>query len=88
MHKNKPFTLPMPYGKIRNKEVIFVKHNKALNVCGIVVAVLLSVLLFTVLVVTPLAATVQRMTVPDNLSDFIGEIDFTEIVKENEVFKQ
>lgn len=63
-------------------------QNKALNICGIVAAVLLSILLFVVLLITPLAATVQSLTVPDNLSDFIGEIDFTEIVKENTVFKQ
>ncbi|MBP3381683.1 MAG: hypothetical protein J6L00_03460 [Clostridia bacterium] len=64
------------------------KQNTALNVCGIVAAVLLSVLLFVVLIVTPIAATVQQLTVPDNLSDMIEEIDYTEIVKENKGFQQ
>lgn len=64
------------------------KWKKVGNVCGIIAAVLFSVMLLVVLVVTPLAASVQQFTVPDNLSDIIGEIDFTEIVKENEGFQQ
>lgn len=62
--------------------------NNARNICGMIVAVLLSVLLFTVLLVMPFAATVQSLTVPDNLSDLIKAIDFTALVKENEGFQQ
>lgn len=64
------------------------KEKKALSFCCRILSGWLAALLLTALTTLPVTVTLQKVSVPDNISDILQKMDFVKLIEENEGLQQ